>query len=530
MKKTVLLFVLCFLFSCEKWNLDETSDVGLCDAINCGQHGTCDINTGLCVCDAGWMGQDCSVENPNDPCLSVDCGEHGTCNSATGLCTCDEGWTGENCTIEIVVGPCENVDCGLHGTCNSDTGICDCDTGWAGANCDSVSTFFLVLGSAQLDEMGYGITATSNNEFAIIGEKEGTGGFFLKIDADGNVLTTLDIPELNSIDRNYGNGPGTISPFGFIKIITLVDGRFAALGYTESGIEENISLVFIEPDGTTKTSFTYDIGEQERSNDLIQTNNGNLVITGSHRPIDVSINYEHGLFFTEISASGDLIESVFYPSIDEAIPAVGWAIRQKDNGIYVIGGSNNLNENGSFAAYIVNTNAEPSTMTEFLIGGEGYSNAFSMDKTSSGDFVSFGYELQNDDLDFRTVQFSVSSNNNAIAVSDEHTYGENNIDNVGNSVLVDQEDNIVFTGFNKESNIKRYVTFRKIIGSSIIQENYGNLDDVIIDRGWQIIESPDGGYVIVGMTETYSPNGSSDILVIKTDKNGKVYGPTMTPY
>jgi hypothetical protein len=54
-------------------------------------HGVCE--SGGCVCEAGWRGPRCDVQNC-DP----RCSEHGMCSNGTCLCT--NGWNGKHCTLE----------------------------------------------------------------------------------------------------------------------------------------------------------------------------------------------------------------------------------------------------------------------------------------------------------------------------------------------------------------------------------------------------------------------------------------------
>ena len=77
------------------------------------------IVTGICICNAGWRGQNCTTVIPCDP---SDCAGRGVC--MLGTCTCHEGWTGSGCTIEM---PCPN-DCSNRGQCFD--GRCVCDLGY----------------------------------------------------------------------------------------------------------------------------------------------------------------------------------------------------------------------------------------------------------------------------------------------------------------------------------------------------------------------------------------------------------------
>ena len=59
--------------------------------LECGPHGVCE--SGACVCEPGWRGPRCDVQNC-DP----RCSEHGMCSNGTCLCT--NGWNGKHCTLE----------------------------------------------------------------------------------------------------------------------------------------------------------------------------------------------------------------------------------------------------------------------------------------------------------------------------------------------------------------------------------------------------------------------------------------------
>jgi len=84
-------FIFCFgmfLFSCK---LEPCKDYhcvngqALEDGKNC-----------ICLCDLGWDGNDCTVE---DKCVThhVVCYNGGYCTGNTGLCTCTSGYEGDSC-------------------------------------------------------------------------------------------------------------------------------------------------------------------------------------------------------------------------------------------------------------------------------------------------------------------------------------------------------------------------------------------------------------------------------------------------
>uniref|UniRef100_A0A8C9M317 Tenascin XB n=1 Tax=Panthera tigris altaica TaxID=74533 RepID=A0A8C9M317_PANTA len=85
----------------------------------CSQRGRCE--DGRCVCDDGYSGEDCSVRR-----CPRDCSQHGLCQD--GVCTCWEGYAGEDCGLRTCPSNCHQ-----RGRCED--GRCVCDDGYSGEDC-----------------------------------------------------------------------------------------------------------------------------------------------------------------------------------------------------------------------------------------------------------------------------------------------------------------------------------------------------------------------------------------------------------
>ncbi|XP_038077196.1 fibropellin-1-like [Patiria miniata] len=99
-------------------------------------NGECD--NGLCKCNTGYEGDDCSVQI--DYCLSSPC-NRGTCIPLLNAyrCECDELHTGTHCTDTIAdpcsLSPCQNGEC-VPSSAVTDGYTCTCDEGYYGPTCN----------------------------------------------------------------------------------------------------------------------------------------------------------------------------------------------------------------------------------------------------------------------------------------------------------------------------------------------------------------------------------------------------------
>ena len=92
-------------------------------SLDCGQHGEC--QGGECVCQHGWGGGLCEVQQ-----CEARCEQHGQC--VNGSCVCQQGWNGRHCSLEGC-----GQGCGGHGTCRhqGQGWACSCHDGWGGDTC-----------------------------------------------------------------------------------------------------------------------------------------------------------------------------------------------------------------------------------------------------------------------------------------------------------------------------------------------------------------------------------------------------------
>ena len=89
-------------------------------------HGQVAAVSGVCVCEQGWGGPDCS-----HPVCGVPCGAHGVCNVLSRSCECHPPWHGLRCEQRPCVPSCAPP----HGQCDATSGECLCSPPWYGVGC-----------------------------------------------------------------------------------------------------------------------------------------------------------------------------------------------------------------------------------------------------------------------------------------------------------------------------------------------------------------------------------------------------------
>lgn len=108
---------------------NDTIEPACC--IHCSNNGIC--NNGVCVCNKGYVGSDCSMEDCINGCSSTASAVVGVCihNFPVSQCDCLDTAKRGGDYCEIVI--CLN-GCSANGVCNSN-GECVCNTDFYGEDC-----------------------------------------------------------------------------------------------------------------------------------------------------------------------------------------------------------------------------------------------------------------------------------------------------------------------------------------------------------------------------------------------------------
>lgn len=301
--------------------------------------------------------------------------------------------------------------------------------------------------------------------------------------------TEPDTPLEVSFIKTYGGSQDD----SFQDVIATTDGGFAALGYSQSvdgDITDNTSqvnmywVVKTDADGAIQWSKTYGGSDDDRGQQIIQTNDGGYALVGFAKSGDGDASQNAGFadqWIVKIDAGGEIQwqKSFGFSGSDQA-----FSIIQTTDG-------------GFFTAGFLDVTAS---------GGDGNEGRHGV-----GEF--WGHKLDaSGNLIWRRY-FGGTNNDRAYGVVETSDEG---------LLLVGATESTDFDITNSKGSYDFWAVKLDIQGNLVWQKNYGGSE---IDIAYAVTKTQDGNYLLVG--DTRSPDGdvtnfkgAADVWLVKIDEQG----------
>ena len=327
----------------------------------------------------------------------------------------------------------------------------------------------------------------------------------IKTDADGNITWYQTLGD-TEFDHVY-------------SVIQTFDGGYAAAGHTISYgvVTDQLYLLKTDSLGNELWHQTFGNGLTAKAYDIEQTADGGFFITGyisqpSALGTDVYLvrtDSLGGLLWER--TIGGLVTDLYDYGFDAAITPEGG---------YVIAGKTISDEAQSYDGWILKTDSCGAQIWERKLGGRDYDWFHSVLVTSEGDYVftgltkSFNYP---NDSDFYIVKTDGAGDTLWTRV-----YGNANWEEA-RGVVESVDGGYVFTGQSVEtlSGMSDLVVFKvSADGDSVWSVSVGG---DLYDMGWQIAGVDDGGYIVAGITSSFS-SGGTDAWLVKFNSDLSVEG------
>jgi hypothetical protein len=367
-------------------------------------------------------------------------------------------------------------------------------------------------------DYGHSVQQTVDGGYIIAGYTGsfGAGGYdayLIKTDTSGN----------EQWSSAFG---GSSSDYGRSVQQTL-DGGYIMVGYTRSfGVgAEDVYLVKIDSSGNEQWSSTFGEYESDYGYAVRQTDDGGYIVAGYTWSFGAG---DEDVYLVKTDASG--IEE-WSQTIGGTSGDYGRSVQQTDDGGYIIGGSTYSFGSGIEGdVYLVKTDASGIEEWSRTFGGESSDHGYSVQQTVDGGYVVagatysygagnydvyliFGEDTASIEIEPAEIRFIGEYHNES-----QRYYGGSGED-IGNSVQQTDDGGFVITGYTKSFGAGERDTFllkTDISGIEQWSRVYGGSG---WDEGHCVQRTDDGGYIIVGYTESFGV-GEEDVYLVKTDASG----------
>lgn len=307
-----------------------------------------------------------------------------------------------------------------------------------------------------------------------------------------------------TFEHRYGGNQG-------FSVIQTSDQGYAIAGETRSPDKAVCDVYLVKTDSLGDTLWTrsYGGGENDYGRSVVQAPDGGYVVTGWSESWGAAA---YNPFLIKIDSLGNLFWIKTYGG--NRVSA-GLSVAKTSDGGYILTGSIQPTPGSFDNVYLVKTNSLGDTLWTRNYGDTKTDIGRSVAQTTNGGYIIAG----------QTYSFGAGMSNVYLIKTDSlgftlwtKTYG-GNYDDVGMEVAQTSNGGFIIGGYTFSYGAG-YADFYFIktdsLGDTIWTKTYGGSDD---DEGRSVAKCSDGGYGIVGWTESYSSH-YRDIYLIKTDSLG----------
>ena len=359
------------------------------------------------------------------------------------------------------------------------------------------------FGGDSLD-MGYSVQQTNDGGYVLTGSTNSYGNgdsdvYLIKTDGNGDSLWTRTFGGEN---QDYCN-----------SVQQTTDGGYIITGRTESYGAGNKDVYLIKTDGNGDSLWTKTFGGTSFDNGISvqQTNDGGYIILGGTESYGAG---NRDIYLIKTDGNGD---SLWTKTFGGASQDFGNSVKQTNDGGYIVTGVTESYGAGNKDAYLIKTDASGDSLWTKTFGGLKFDLGNFVEQTDDGGYIVTG----------RTASFGAGSLDIYLIKTDGNgdllwakTFGGSSFD-LGFSLQQTTDGGyIIIGGTDSYGSGDRdvYLIKTDVNGDLIWAKTFGGSG---FDLGTSIQQTTDGGYIILGGTDSFG-NGDRDLLLIKADGNGNI--------
>ncbi len=340
------------------------------------------------------------------------------------------------------------------------------------------------FGPDGFEEHGYWVGETADSGYLVLTSTPAYGAGFtdvwlIKTNSAGDTVWT----------RTYGGQENDICRM----MEPTTDGGYIMAGYTSSygAGSADVWLIKIEADGDTLWTRTYGGTSWDGASAARQTADGGYIVVGTTVSFGPGAN---DIWLLKTDPQGDTIWTRTYGG---ANGDDGWSVRQSSDGGYIIAGATLLDGVFDFDVLLVKTDSIGDTLWTKTYGDSGWQEAYDVLETPGNGYVAIGLGQSADgDLDAWMIRTDTSGD----TLWTRFLGGT--FDDGATSFIRTSSGHYLIVGWTYScgGNREAYLIKTDSLGDTLWTGHYGYTDD---EGGNYVAETSDGGYVMVGETNTF---------------------------
>ncbi|UCE37747.1 MAG: Ig-like domain-containing protein [Thermoplasmata archaeon] len=359
-------------------------------------------------------------------------------------------------------------------------------------------------------DAGYSVQQTSDGGYIIAGETVKGGSFdFWLIKTD-----SLCIEQWN---RTFG---GTGTEYGKSVMQTSDDG-YIMTGLTNSygAGSWDVWLVKTDSSGNEQWNQTFGGSSSDAGFSVQQTIDGDYIIAG------YTLSYGAGDFDVWLIKTNSSGAKIWDKTFGGAMSDFGQSVQQTSDNCFIITGYTNSYGAGDYDVLLIKVDSGSVESWSKPFGESGYDYGKAVDQTSDGGYIVTGsYRGVSNDV------FLVKTD--SLGNEQWHkTFGENGEDE-GFDVHQTSDGGYIIVGYTDSYGAGRWDVYLIKTDSSGNEQWYKTFGGTRDDQGFEVKQTSDGGYIIAGVRTFFGPPWEN-LWLIKTDSSGneqwnRTFGGSMT--
>ena len=328
----------------------------------------------------------------------------------------------------------------------------------------------------------------------------------------------------SSFSQEYQRAYGGTRSETATSIQKTLDGNYIMGGFSSSfnnGVNDAV-LLKTTTSGTLLWSKMFGGSSAEIAYFVNTCSDGGYILTGSTASFG---NGNLDVYLVRTDSDGNHLWS---SSIGGSNIDFGWCVFETSDGGFLVTGSTQTFGAGTWDGYLVKTNSAGTLQWTKTLGGTGGDNLNGFNKTSDGGYIVTGKTSTNSFGSSDTWLVKLDANCDTMWTK----YYGSATEESGSSVIQTADGGYIITGDIHNALNIHHASLLKTDSQGTIQwaRTYGGSGTTGGEFGYDVKQTPDSGYVLVGSTPAFG--NSKQIFVVKANNSGalqwaKTYGGSM---